>query len=343
MRMEVIDVQTKEKKSQIAALGSMASAELPNGQSLPTDSRGPLRAGLWLLIIGFGGFLVWATTAPIDSGAASVGTVTLEGRRKTVQHLSGGVVKQILVREGQTVQEGAILLRMDDSIPIAAKSNAESQLKATDIQLRFLDKLLSELQPVADEGFYPKNRVLEIQKQHAEALAQRAALRDRVAAADLELKRVNILAPAAGRVMGLMVTTEGAVLQPGARVLDVVPNDERLVVEAQVMPHVIDRIVPGLVAEVRFTTTRARATPVILGTVEWVSADKFQNPQDPSGQMGYFVARIVVSAEELKKIPETQIRPGMVTDVIIKTGERTFMQYLIRPLTDSMARALKEH
>lgn len=341
--MDVIDVRSREKKSAVASVSSAGPTDTPNEQSLPTDSRGPLRAGLWLLAIGFGGFVIWATTAPLDSGAASVGTVTVEGRRKTVQHLSGGVVKQILVKEGQTVEEGALLLRMDDSIPVAAKSNAESQLKAVEIQLRFLDKLLSELQPIAEEGFYPKNRVLEIQKQHAEALAQRAALRDRVAAADLELKRVNILAPAAGRVMGLMVTTEGAVLQPGARVLDVVPDDERLVVEAQVMPHIIDRIVPGLVAEVRFTTTRARATPVILGTVEWVSADKFQNPQDPSGQLGYFVARVVVTADELRKIPDTQIRPGMVTDVIIKTGERTFMQYLIRPLTDSMARALKEH
>lgn len=341
--MDIIDVRTQEKKEVISRPVPDSATEPVSEQTLPTDSRGPLRAGLWLLVVGFGGFLAWATTAPLDSGAASVGTVTVEGRRKTVQHLSGGVVKQILVKEGQTVQEGAVLLRMDDSIPVAAKSNAESQLKTVEIQLRFLDKLLSELQPIADEGFYPKNRVLEIQKQHAEALAQRAALRDRVAAAELELKRVTISAPAAGRVMGLMVTTEGAVLQPGARVLDVVPDDERLVVEAQVMPHVIDRIVPGLVAEVRFTTTRARATPVILGTVEWVSADKFQNPQDPSGQMGYFIARIVVSADELKKIPDTQIRPGMVTDVIIKTGERTFMQYLIRPLTDSMARALKEH
>jgi len=87
----------------------------------------------------------------------------------------------------------------------------------------------------------------------------------------------------------------------------------------------------------------ARKTPMILGQVEWVSADKFQNPQDPMTPMGYYTARVVVSAEELKKLPEIQIRPGMIADVIVQTGSRTFMDYLFKPLTDSMAVSLKEH
>lgn len=341
--MDAIDIRSERQKAPVSSPNRIPETVEHTALDLPTDPRRPLRTGFLLLILGFGGFMLWATTAPIDSGVASTGMITLEGRRKTVQHLTGGVLKKILVREGQWVQEGAVLIRMDDAVSLANKSNAESQLKAAEVQLAYLDKVLVELVPMAQEGFFPKNRVLEMQKQRAEAFAQRAAAVDRLAATELELNRAVILSPAAGRVMGLAFTTEGAVLQPAARILDVVPDDERLVVEAQVLPHAIDRIYPGLEAEVRFTTSKARATPVILGKVEWVSADKFQNPDDKSGSMGYYTARVVVSAEELKKLPDTQIRAGMVVDVILKTGERTFLQYIMRPLRDSMARALKEY
>ena len=129
----------------------------------------------------------------------------------------------------------------------------------------------------------------------------------------------------------------------GGKLLEVVPADERLVVEAQIEPHLIDKIVPGIVAEVRFSALNLRATPITEGTVEWVSADKFMNPQDAMHPMGYYTARIIVTAEEIKKIgSDVAIRPGMLADVIFKTGERTFLQYLMKPLTDRMAKSLKE-
>lgn len=340
--MDVIDVKTKEiQPRELAGNGSGVNANGASG--LPTDTKRPLRIGLMVLLIGFGAFLLWASLVPLASGVPSSGSVIVDGRRKVVQHLSGGVVKQIMVKEGQSVKEGDILMRMDDSLALANKSNAESQLKSIEIQIRFLEKLVGDLQSMAEEGYYPRNRYIEFQKQLADAQSQQAALKDRLAAAKLELQRALIMAPASGKVMGLAITTEGGVIPSGAKVLELVPDEERLVVEAQIQPHLIDRVTPGLPAEVRFSHTKTRKTPVILGQVEWVSGDKFPNPQDPTGMTGYYTARVVVSADELKKLPDVHIRPGMVADVIVLTGQRTFMNYLFKPLSDGMAVSLKEH
>ncbi len=332
--MEVIDVTAKDKNK---------AADEAIRESLPTDSRRPLRVGAFVMLLGFGGFLAWAALAPIDSGVTAMGSVALDGRRKTVQHLSGGVVKQILVREGEQVKEGDLLIRMDDSMPLAAKSMAEAELKSLDVQIRFLEQLIADLKSMSEEGFYPRNRFLELQKQLADAQARQSGIRDRVAAANLELRRTIITSPSSGNVMGLSVTTEGAVIPGGGKLLEVVPADERLVVEAQIEPHMIDKVVPGLIAEVRFSALNLRSTPITVGTVEWVSGDKFMNPQDAVHPMGYYTARIIVTADEIKKIgSDVVIRPGMPADVIFKTGERTFLQYLVKPLTDRMATSLKE-
>ena len=346
--MQVIDVKSKEIKVADSSPNSVGTqdaldVQIKTDKALPTDAKRPLRIGLIILLFGFGGFLLWATFVPLASGIPSSGTVVVDGRRKAVQHFSGGVVKQILVREGQSVDVGNVLMRMDDSIALANKSNAESQLKSIEIQIKFLEKLTADLQAMAEEGFYPKNRFIELQKQLADAQGQRAALKDRLEAARLELQRALVISPAKGKVMGLAITTEGGVVPPGAKLLEVVPDDERLVVEAHIEPHLIDRMVPGLTAEVRFSHTKSRKTPMIMGTVEWVSADKFPNPQDPTGMSGYYTARVIVSADELKKLPDVQVRPGMIADVIVQTGQRSFMNYLFKPLTDSMAVSLKEH
>jgi len=316
--------------------------QVVDSAELPTNASRPLFTGLIVLLLGFGGFLLWASLAPLDAGVPASGTVVLDGRRKVVQHLSGGLISKILVKEGEVVTEQAVLARLDNSLALASKATVESQLNALKIQIAYLGKLASDLDAMTAEGFYPKNKLLEIQRQRSEAMTQQSALEDRLRAASLELERTIIRAPAKGRVMGLALTTEGAVIAPGGKLLEIVPEDERLVVEAQIQPHLIDRVYPGIPAEVRFSTLNMRATPVIMGTIEWVSGDRFVEQQDHLNPMGYFTARIVVSSEELKKLPDVKIRPGMIADVVIKTGERTFFNYVMRPLVDRMAMALRE-
>lgn len=330
---QVIDVVSKEKE--VPAIAN----DLPE---LPTDARKPLRFGLWILLIGFGGFFLWAILAPLEEGVPASGSVVLDNRRQTIQHLSGGVVRKILVKEGQTVREGELLMRMDDSIAIANKSGIDAELKAVNAQAAFLEKMVVDLRPMIEDGYYPRNRFLEFEKQLLEARAKQAGLRDRLSAAELELKRSVIVATSSGKVMGLALTTEGGVISPGGRLLDLVPDEERLVVEAQIQPHLIDKVVPGLSAEVRFSAFNLRSTPVVLGAVEWVSGDRFQNQQDQNNPVGYYLARLVVSAEELKKLGTVTVRPGMPVEVILKTGDRTFFQYLVKPLKDRMATSLRE-
>ena len=330
---DVIDVVSKEK---------VVQASKDDFPDLPTDAKRPLRIGLWVLLIGFGGFLLWAALAPLGEGVPAQASVAIDNRRKTVQHLTGGVVKRILVKEGQSVKEGEILILMDDSVPLANKSSAEAELKAVDAQVVFLEKILTDIRPMIDEGYFPRNRFNEYEKQLAEAKARQSGLRDRVAATKLELSRAVVLAPSSGRVMGLALTTEGGVINPGGRLLDLVPDNERLVVEAQIQPHLIDKVVPGLEVEVRFSAFNLRSTPITVGVVEWVSADRFQTQQDPMNPAGFYLARLVVSAEEIKKIGDVSLRPGMPAEVVFKTGQRTFFQYLIKPLTDRMATSLRE-
>lgn len=335
--MEVIDL--KVKSSPEDAQGESVQTE---EHGLPTNSVRPLRTGFWILLIGFGGFLIWAALAPLDEGVPSMGSVALDSRRKTLQHFSGGVLKEIHVKEGDSVKEGDVLMRFDDSIALASKSLAESQLKSTDIQIRYLEKMISDLSSMTEEGFYPRNRLLEMQRALAEAQAQRGGYQDKLSAATLELQRATVRAPVTGRVMALQITTIGGVVAQGGRLMEVVPDNEELVVEAQVEPHLIEKIHPGLEAEVRFSALNLRKTPVILGVVQWVSPDKFMDVNNSQRPLGYYMARVIVSSSELKKVGDSQIRPGMPAEVIIKTGERTFFQYLIKPLSDRMATSLKE-
>lgn len=345
--MEVIDVASKEVKpsnKSLATNGANATNRSgnPDDFELPTNAKKPLRTGLLVLLFGFGGFVLWSALAPIDSGVPSVGNVALDGRRKAVQHQHGGVAKKILVKENDSVKEGDVLIRLDDSVPLATKSSVEAELRSVEAQIQFLQKMVGDLRSMTEEGFYPRNRLLEYDRQLAEALARRQGLVDRLSAARMELERSVIRSPATGKVMGVTITTEGGVIAGGEKIMEIVPDDEKLVVEATVEPHLIDQVLPGLDAEVRFSALNLRTTPVILGKVDWVSADKFQPPNDPIHPMGYYRARVIVSAEELKKLGNETIRPGMPADVIIKTGERTFLEYLIKPLTDRMATSLKE-
>lgn len=338
--MDITEVKPESSTSQLVL--AQDPSLLGATAALPKNTQRPLLMGFLVLLLGFGGFLVWAALAPIDEGAVAMGNITLDSRRKTLQHFSGGVVKEILVKEGDSVKQGDVVIRLDDSIALASKSASKSQLQALEIQIQHLEKIISEISPMVNEGFFPRNRLSDLQRDRAEAEAQRAGLRDKLAAAELELARSIVRSPATGRVMGVEITTVGGVITPGGKLMDIVPDDEELVIEAQIEPYLVEKVFPGLEAEVRFSALNLRKTPVILGRVEWVSPDKFVNPNDPQKPMGYFTSRVIVSRDELKKIGDTQIRPGMPADVIIKTGERTFLQYLIKPLMDRMATSLKE-
>ncbi|MFN4900223.1 MAG: HlyD family efflux transporter periplasmic adaptor subunit [Betaproteobacteria bacterium] len=302
-----------------------------------------VRRGLWMILMLLVGAILWAAFIPLDAAVPSSGTVVVDGRRKVVQHPRGGVIQQVLIREGEPVAEGDILIRLDSSTELANRSQAHSQLAAARFQSEALRLQLEDLRDLTDEGFFPRNQLIELERKYNESLAQQQALRDQIFALTKELERTAIRAPISGRVMGVGINTPGAVVIAGAKLMEVVPNSDQVFIEAQVRPYLADKIVPGATAQIRFSALQAVRTPVIRGTVEWISADRFFNPEDRSNPEGYFLAKVTVAPSELLKVDGFRVIPGMPAEVMIKTGERTFFQYLMKPFIDRLAVSVREH
>ena len=426
-----------------------------------SDTRAVSRAGLWVLGLGFGGFLLWAAFAPLDEGVPTQGMVTIDTKRKTVQHLSGGIVKEVLVHEGQQVKEGEPLLRLDAAV---ARANYESVRQrylgyramqsrlfaeqagsaaidfhpdvkaamgdplikqqivtqqqliqarraalAADLQgieeniqglkeqlgsyqnilvqrrnqLSLLNEELNNVRGMVKEGYAPRNRQLELERMVAESnasiadlvgnslrvnrqvaeLGQRSMARkqeyrkeiesqladitretqsdaEKFVAVTADLDRMEIKSPANGQVVGLAVQTVGAVLQPGQKLLDVVPDNQTLLLEAQIPPHLIDKVQTGLPADIRFSSFAHSPQLVLEGKILSISGDLLSDPRAP--QYSYYLARVQVTPAGMKTLGQRQMQPGMPVEIVIKTGERSLLTYLIHPLTKRMAASLKE-
>ena len=425
-----------------------------------TDTRRVGRYGLWALGIGFGGFLLWAALAPLDEGVPSHGMVAIDTKKMAVQHLAGGLVKEVVVREGQKVKAGQLLIRLDEA---ATRANfegvrqrylslraMESRLKAeqtnqasiafhpditqaaSDPQIKELifnqEQLLrsrraaqnAELQSIQEgvlgqeamiqayntmltnrkgqqallneeltntrglvaEGYVPRNRQLELERMTFESnasmadllgnttkakravaeLKQRAILRqqetrkevesqladvtreaesdaEKYRAVQADLSRVEIKSPTDGQVVGLNVQSVGAVISAGQKLMDIVPNDQSLLIESRVQPHLIDKVRVGLPVDVRFSGFANTPQLVVGGKIVSVSGDLIIEPQT---NMGYYLARVHVTEAGMKQLGNRQLQSGMPVEVIFVTGERSMLTYLISPLTKRLAASMKE-
>lgn len=286
----------------------------------PKDSDIYLKYGVYLCISLVITLVYWGWYAPLDEGIPAQGTVVLENSRKSVQHPQGGIVEEIAIKEGDFVEEGQLLIKL-----------VGTSSQATLVQYRELTKYLSHqvkaYKELVDEGYFPKNQYLDLQRQLQEANAK-------LKAAQEEMARTEIRAISAGRIMGLQFKTKASVIQAGVKILEIIPQTENLVIEAQIPTHLIDRIKAGLEADIHFTALNQRKTPILSGIVDSVSADKFQEPNRP--EISYYTAKIKITEETLVKLGGQEIMPGMPADVIIKFGERSFMNYLFKPISDKL-------
>ena len=444
-----------------AAGGALTTPSAPQDSPSLSDSGRAARVGLWALGVGFGGFLLWAALAPLDEGVPSQGMVAIDTKRKAVQHLSGGIVKEVLVREGQVVKEGEVVIRLDEAVARAnfegvrqrylglravqgrllaeqgrmsavtfhpdlkaAQSDplilqqmviqqqlfrarqeslradlqgieeslegSQAQLRAYETvlvsrrsQLALLSEELANTRSMVTEGYAPRNRQLELERMVAESnatiadllgnmnrtrramaeLRQRVIVRqqeyrkevetqlgevtrevlsdaEKFVAVKADLERLEIKAPVAGQVVGLTVQTVGGVVQPGQKLMDVVPVDQALLLEAHVAPNLIDKVHAGLPVDIRFSSFAHSPQLVVQGTVVSVSGDLLSDPQNP--QVSYYLARVGVTPEGVKTLGPRQMQPGMPAEVIIKTGERSVLTYLLHPLTKRLAASMKE-
>lgn len=166
-----------------------------------------------------------------------------------------------------------------------------------------------------------------------------AELAEKRVAAEDELRRIDILAPQAGVVHELAVHTIGGVIAPGDTLMQIVPINDALVVETRIQPADIDQVHVGQKATLRFSAFNQRTTPEIFGEVKTVAADLISNPQ--TGE-AWYTARIRIPTEELARLNGMALMAGMPVETFIQTGERTALSYLVKPLTDQVARAMRE-
>jgi protease secretion system membrane fusion protein len=259
----------------------------------------------------------------------------------------------------------------------------EASRKGKEEQRRLLMQELKNQRQLADEGFLPRNRVLEqeralaaiggaiaedmgntgrtrqaiaemkmrmaartqevrkeIESQLSDVQKEVSSLSSRLDALAFDLEAAQIRSPADGIVMGLAVHTVGGVVPAGSALMEVVPENEVLTVEAQIPPHLIDKVKPGLAVDVLFTAFNQANTPHIEGRVLRVSADVLSEPRQ--NNQPYFKVIVEVTPAGMAKLKLHEIRAGMPAEVFIRTGERTPMNYFLKPMMDRMNRALTE-
>lgn len=416
--------------------------------------------GLATIAVCFGGFGGWALLARLDSAANAHGVVVADSHRKTVQHLEGGILRTLLVKEGEVVRAGQPLALLDttqsdaqlgqltsqqvtlqarvarlkaeqtdtravdfpaDLVSRRPESNVaealdaqrrlfETRWRAYDSSVAIVEKRILQYREqiasaraqqaaaekrsslVAEElrtveyllglGYEKRSHLLELQRnleevkgqadqargaaaqgeqsiagaqaeivnlaasRHADVAkdlddtrAQEADLADRIRAARDVLDRREILSPQDGVVTDVRLVTPGGVIGPGQPLMDIVPSDDKLIIEVRVQPDDIDVVHPGLPAQVHLTAFKRTSTPLIDGEVTYVSADMLT---DPRNDEKYFLARVTPSAADLAHWKRLTLSPGMPADVLIVTGRRRAIDYFVEPLRQRMRQAFLE-
>jgi HlyD family type I secretion membrane fusion protein len=180
-------------------------------------------------------------------------------------------------------------------------------------------------------------------EQMHEVAAEFTDLRERVRAAQSVVDRVNITAPVHGVVVKMRYHTPGGVIEPGKIIMQVLPLGAELIIEARVGLRDIDNVKIDQDAEVRLTALSRRVTPMVKGRVIYVSADSMPDESNAqAARKDVYIARVKLDPLEAARIPEFSPTPGMPVEVYIKSAERTFFDYLTRPIRDSMSRAFRE-
>jgi HlyD family secretion protein len=440
-----------------------AGADAPRAaNTLARGMRRRVYVGLFFTALVFGGGGVWMAYAPLNGAAMAPGVISADSRNKTMQHLEGGIIRQILVEEGSKVETGQILVRLDDTRAVtdlqsvlgqlwaalglqarlvAERDNLQNvdypaelrthqddpevakiikaqtglfearrtaltgqaailtqkigqyeeeigglnaQVQALDRQLGLIREESATVKQLVDQGLEKKPRLLalmrsasELEGQRGQAVAQIARarqnigemklqitqlsidrqnevadslnevqsqiadLREQQEAAQDKVDRLAIRAPQPGTVVRLQFHTVGGVVGPGQPILDFVPRDDKLVVEARVRPEDVGVVRVGMPAEVRIHAYNQRRLPLVLGKVTYISADRISEKAEKNEEP-YYLARVEIDPDSIERLPDAKLYAGMTTEVLIETGERTALDYFLTPITTSLRRSFRE-
>jgi adhesin transport system membrane fusion protein len=264
---------------------------------------------------------------------------------QVVQSLEGGIIKNILVQEGDTVQQGQEIVQIDATKFRADLGELRAKRDALSSSLKYLNRELELTRKLYDQKVVPEIEMLRLQRQAADLNGQLAVIQETIKSAEDRVHRTELKAPVYGIVNKINVTTIGAVVQPGADIMDIVPLDDTLLVEARIRPQDIAFIRPDQDAVVKITAYEATVYGALKAKVERISADTIEEKDDRSGKRETFY-RVIVRTDKNylgSQDHPLPIIPGMVATVEVLTGKKTVLDYLIKPARLLREQALREH
>jgi HlyD family secretion protein len=298
-----------------------------------------LRLAFLVVIVLVGGLGGWAYLTEISGAVVAQGKVVVEANSKAIQHLEGGIIREIAIKEGQTVEKGQVLLRLDAGQTNDTIRGLQSQETARKAQLELLRAELDDLEKLAVKRLVPRSQLAKMRREYAELEGELGRLTAELKRMGTNAKRLDVRAPIAGRVHALQVHTVGGVVKPGQELAHIVPSDAKLVIEARVDPADIDQVAREQPVSITLSSFSQRSTPQLNGRVTNVSADLMA---DERRDAHYYAVQITFDDGELERLKGRDLVPGMPSDVFIQTEERTVLDYLVKPLVDQFRRALRE-
>lgn len=289
-----------------------------------------------LLVLGLGG---WGAMASIHGAVVAEGSVVVEGSRRVVQHLDGGEIAAIHVKDGDLVEKGALLVSLDAAEIDRGIASLDKEIASQSSQITLIESELNGLLALQAKQLVARSHVSGMQREAARLAGEVARLSDEKDKLAARRARTEIRAPVAGRVLNLVTHTIGGLIAPNSTIAEIVPSGEALVVEARLAPGDIDQVKPGQPAEVRMTGLNLRTTPMLEGSVQKVSADLLQSEKSDKS---FYLVRIALAEGSAKHLGGKSLLPGMPAEVLIETDPRSALSYLTKPLADQIMRAFRE-
>jgi adhesin transport system membrane fusion protein len=296
---------------------------------------------LLLLITG----TTWAHFAILDEVKRGEGRVIPSRQMQVVQSLEGGLVETLLVQEGDTVQKGQALARIDNTKFSADLGEVRAKREAAANSLKLLSREVELTRKLYEQKVVPEIEMLRLQRQSADLTGQIAVFDETIKSAEDRVRRTELRSPVYGIVNKVNVTTVGAVVQPGANLMDIVPLDDTLLVEGRLRPQDIAFIRPGQDAVVKLTAYDSSVFGSLKGKVERISADTIIDDKSKMGDKPESFYRVIVRTD--KNYLGTQehplpIIPGMIATVEVLTGKKSVLDYLVKPARMLADEALRE-
>lgn len=309
------------------------------GRAVPRlQLRAPLVVGCGAIALFFGAGLGSAALAPIDKGVGMPATIIVESKVKPVQHRKGGTIAEVHAHEGQEVKAGDVLVTLSTTALDEEITALKAQAEASRKQLALAREEAQTMTELMNRKLAARSRVLALERSVAEIEKEAAALNAKIALAGHELEQARITAPFAGRVLSLNVNGAGAVLQPGGTVLELVPQDDRLVVEGRIAPNQIENVKPGMPAKVWLSALSWRDRRPLPARLAWVSPDSVEDKRTGAP---FFVGRVELDQPREELARQMTLLPGMRAEVLLLTGRRTLLDQLVDPLMKNFSRAFR--